>query len=571
MGLGGEIHPHGIWIGLTVAIICAFVATATLHDRVLSRREIANGRKRINEEGLARIERRWPDLPALEAVSGITDRSICRDLDLTGSASLLRLAGTAETPAGKQLLASWLLGEPDLAAAKERQEAVKELLPAVDFRQELQRRARSAAIPPEEADLLVRWSRSEGWYRKKKGLRVLVALLGAGTLGSVIGAIGFAWSPALPFFLALANVMLTLLYRLDLHASFAVSERGEAVAEHLLPVFSEVAAARFESSLLKANSERTRGESGPLSGLLPLERLLHAAGLRATGPFYWVAQSLTLWDFHLLAALESWRERHGSKVERWLRDAGEFEALSALSTLAFENPDWCFPDLLKSAPSTLVARDLGHPLLPSGKRVANDFELGPGGSFVLLTGSNMSGKSTFLRTVGINALLAQAGGPVCAAVFQMVPVTVSTSLQIEDSLADGVSYFLAELGRLKEIVDTAARLSERSGPRALFLLDEMLRGTNSQDRKALAEATLKFLMEKHAVGIVSTHDSALADIPVLSSVRTDLHFQETIREEGGETRMSFDYKLRPGVATTSNAQRLAEAIGLLAPRPLPSR
>lgn len=563
MGLGGELRPHGLWIGLCLMLIGAFTATAFLHERVANRLEIAAGRRRINEEGLARIGRRWDELPLVTPPAGFGERSVVKDLNLSGKTSLLQLAGTAETPMGRERLCAWLTDPPEVRSARARQEAVKELAGLLDLRQELQRRARSAGMTQTDEDELRRWSVSVPWYRGRPGLRAIIWAL------SVLPAIGIAgsmlaeWPVALPLLAAIVNAGVTIFFRLRLHSSFAVSERGEAVAEHLQPVFAEAASQKFGSSLLKELSLRILGPEGPLSALRPLERILGAAGLRGTGPFYWVIESLTLWDFHVLSGLERWRLRHGPFVAAWLDDLGNLEALSALATLGFENPEWCLPELSEDGSGLLSARGLGHPLIPAAKRVVNDFELDARGSFVLLTGSNMSGKSTFLRTVGINVLLAQAGGPVCASSFRLTPVIVATSLQIEDSLADGVSYFLAELSRLKEIVDAATKLSETSGPAALFLLDEMLRGTNSEDRRALAEEVLTFLMARRAVGIVSTHDSALAKIPSLSGVRRDFHFQETIAHDEGTARMTFDYRLRPGVALTTNARQLAEAIGLV--------
>ena len=203
---------------------------------------------------------------------------------------------------------------------------------------------------------------------------------------------------------------------------------------------------------------------------------------------------------------------------------------------------------------------VGHPLLGAG-RVANDVEVGPAGTFLLVTGSNMSGKSTLIRALGLAAVLAQAGGPVCAESLTLPPVELGTSVLIEDSLEDGVSYFMAELRRVKEIVDLAAE-SRRRGRTLLYLLDEILRGTNTVERQVAVRRVLVHLLAEGAIGAVATHDLMLAEIDELADACRAVHFRETLEGGAGRPRMSFDYKLRPGVATTRNALKLLELVGI---------
>jgi DNA mismatch repair ATPase MutS len=237
------------------------------------------------------------------------------------------------------------------------------------------------------------------------------------------------------------------------------------------------------------------------------------------------------------------------------------EALAALAGLAHDNPDWVFPDLSRAADS-FAARGLGHPLLPAETRVVNDVEVGPAGTFLLVTGSNMSGKSTLLRAIGVNAVLAGAGGPVCAAACRLPPVALWTSVRVQDSLERGVSYFMAELQRLKLVVDAADRQAASGGPPVLYLLDEILQGTNTAERQIAARRIIAHLVARGAIGAVSTHDLALADAPELANAARAVHFTDTIGDAAGAPTMSFDYRLRPGVATTTNALRLMELVGL---------
>jgi DNA mismatch repair ATPase MutS len=263
----------------------------------------------------------------------------------------------------------------------------------------------------------------------------------------------------------------------------------------------------------------------------------------------------------VLAALERWRQQGGEQARQWLESLGEAEALASLASLRHDQPAWIFPRLDPDG-DTLAAVQVGHPLLRDEVRVCNDVTLGPPGTFLLVTGSNMSGKSTLLRSIGVNAVLALAGGSVCADAFTLPPVALWTSVRVQDSLERGVSFFLAELQRLKLIVDAATRAGETDGPRVLYLLDEILQGTNTAERSVAARRIIAYLVDQGAIGAVSTHDLALADDPRLAVSAETVHFTDTVGEGPDAPPMSFDYRLRPGVATTTNALRLMKLIGL---------
>jgi len=229
--------------------------------------------------------------------------------------------------------------------------------------------------------------------------------------------------------------------------------------------------------------------------------------------------------------------------------------------LAYDHPDWTFPEVDASATS-IEASGLGHPLLPGAARISNDVQLGAEGSFLLITGSNMSGKSTLLRSIGVNVVLAQAGGPVCASKLRLPPVKLATSIRVRDSLEDGVSFYMAELMRLKEIVDEAVAFGGRPDRALVYLLDEILQGTNSQERRIAVEQVLSHLVKHGAIGAISTHDLDLAASDALEGQFLPVHFRETLHDHDAEHRMTFDYKLREGVATTTNALKLLEMVGL---------
>ena len=273
---------------------------------------------------------------------------------------------------------------------------------------------------------------------------------------------------------------------------------------------------------------------------------------------YVIAQLLVLWDLHVFRVLERWRGQNGDHVAKWFDALAEFEAMASLGTLAHDHPDWCFPSVSEEH-DQFSSGSLGHPLIAANACVRNDVELGPAGTFLLVTGSNMSGKSTLLRSIGSNVHLAQAGAPVCAASLALPPVEVATSMRVRDSLDDGVSFYMAELKRLKEVVDHSEQLREQ-GRSLLFLLDEILQGTNSAERHIAVSQVVRHLLAQQAFGAISTHDLELAASDTLMSSGKCVHFRETLVKD--DRRMTFDYQMRTGVAPTTNALVLLEMVGL---------
>ena len=274
---------------------------------------------------------------------------------------------------------------------------------------------------------------------------------------------------------------------------------------------------------------------------------------------HFVLHALTLWDFHVVDGVERWCAANGRQVRARLRALGELEALSALATVAYDNPTWIMPAIAMNERQALAATELAHPLLPRGEAITNDVSIGAGGSILLITGSNMSGKSTLLRAIALNVVLAQLGAPVCAASMQLSPHRVRTSIDARDALDRGLSLFMAELLRIKSIVDAAH--SEMSYP-LLYVADEMLRGTNATDRHAAVISILEKLVAAGAVGVVATHDPDVANDPGLKPHLDAYHFIEHFDPARTAMPMWFDYKLRPGLSTTRNAMKLLEIVGL---------
>lgn len=309
------------------------------------------------------------------------------------------------------------------------------------------------------------------------------------------------------------------------------------------------------------------GEGNALAAMDELARVARAGGLRqsaATFLVYLPLQAFGLWDVRVLRRLERWQAVYGERSRVWFETLGEMEALLSLAAVRDEYPDWVMPCWAgRDEPPRLEATGLGHPLLRDDERVCNDVAAGPPGTFLLITGSNMSGKSTMLRSIGLNVALAAAGGPVCASRFRLPTLELATSIRVSDDLSQGVSFYMAELHRLKGVVDQARRVAEADDRVLLFLLDEILQGTNSRERQIAVTQVLRTLAWAGAIGAITTHDLELADEPVLREAATTVHFRETIETDAdGAERMTFDYRMRQGVSPTTNALRLLAMVGL---------
>jgi membrane protein implicated in regulation of membrane protease activity len=550
----------GWWAGAGFWLV-AFFWVLPYHDRVIKRQRREGELRRINEEGLLRLARDWARLPVPSLPEpDDSERPMARDLNLFGRASVAQLLGTVHTPPGKTVLVDWLLHPAPPEEIVRRQEAVAELAPEIDLRQQLEAHARPMDQREPDIEPFLRWAEGEPWLLRRSGLiwltRILTILTPAAGLAAVLTPL-----PA-GVFLLLATINIALGYQLRerTHGTFdrigarekdfqLYAEALETIAEHPCKA----------GELCRIAGELTHQDRPAHEWMALLDRRVDLSDVRHSSYLHLPLAALFLWDFHVLLLLERWQRNAGPRVRGWLATLGRFEALAALAGLKLEQPEWCFP-MVDSAADRLAVEGLGHPLIADGQRVSNDVEVGPAGTFLLVTGSNMSGKSTLLRSIGVNAVLAQAGGPVAAAALRMPPVTLATSILVEDSLADGVSFFMAELQRIQKVVAAADR-AHGEGRVLLYLLDEVLRGTNSYERQVAVRRVVLHLLRHGAIGAVSTHDLQLAEVPELQAAAVPVHFRETIHP-GGDPPMTFDYVMRSGVATTVNALKLMELVGL---------
>ena len=558
------------WL-LVAAAAVAFVFLVVRHHAARQRFERAQFMADFNREGIARIGRHWADLPTPSTIAPPPDHDYAGDLDLYGHASLFHLVGRCGTHPGRRTLGRWLCEPADPETVARRQEAVREMAEAYDFRDRLVAEGRMTEGGDERGiDEFLEWAESEGWRGVPRWLRVAGFVLPAVNLAAIGSySAGLVPTPALAWPLVISTTVYVL-SRKRIKWLSDEADDGETGIRRFAPLLGHLAGAPLESAYATEILRRLGGRPRPAHReIATLRGLLDVADVRRSPLFHIPLAIILHWDVHVLAALERWKARCGSRVRDWLDAAGEAEALAALATLAADHPDWTFPKLDPDA-ATLHGAALGHPLLPPGTCVPNNVEIGPAGTFLLVTGSNMSGKSTLLKAVGLNAVLAQAGGPVCARALRMPPLRVVTSVHIEDSLVDGVSYFMAGLHRLKHVVDAAGTSAHASPsaidspanppPPTLYLLDEILQGTNSTERRIAARTVLRHLLATGAIGAVTTHDLTLADAEDLVERAVAVHFTESVGD--GDEGLTFDYRLREGIATSTNALRLLDMVGL---------
>ncbi len=550
------------WALAAIALVLGigFAASYSYHYRVDLRYQHFRELWAINQEGLQRLARDWAALPLHQAPA--VPNALAADLDVVGHASLLHLLGTAATPVGQCTLQHWLLDGTDPATIAQRQAAVVELAPLVELRDELALRGRVLGAVLHDPQPFLRWAESESWLDRRPWLVWIARITPLALIGAVLLQLGGVIAFPLWLVVVAINGLVSWTAGRGVNVILDQISARQRVFGAYAALFELAAQQQFTSPLLRQmQNQSTADNDDAAMQMRRLSRRVALADLRASF-FFIVLQLATLWSVHALWLLERWQRNNGSAARRWLQALGDWEAVAALATLHHDHPHWTFPTSTAAQPIQLRAHELGHPLLPPAACVGNDVVIGPPGTFLLVTGSNMSGKSTLLRAVGLNVLLAQAGGPVCAQMMILPPLTLATSMRVQDSLEAGVSYFMAEIQRLKIVVDQAQAAQLDNERTVLFLLDEILHGTNTGERQIAARQIIRHLLQLGAIGAVSTHDLTLADEPKLAAASQAVHFTETFTRGADGPTMWFDYRLRPGVATSTNALKLMELIGL---------
>lgn len=539
-----------VWLLVPLVV---FVVVAVAHAALLNARDRLQSAVAFYERGLARIRHAWIGRGRTGEDLRPDEHLYAHDLDIFGRGSIFELLATTRTRAGEETLARWLLSPAPPAVVEERQAAIRELAGRLDLREQIAVLGDQLRVGV-DTGLLRRWSASPVTLR---GLapRLSLALLATGSIGGL--ALWYEtgrWGHA---------VLALLITQLVVGQWFKprVSSVVQAVEEpsHDLDLVASLLRTLENDRFASAHLQRLQatigtGDRRASSEIARLARFVALLASRRNVMFAPVSV-LMLWATQWAFAIERWREDAGVHIPQWLDAIGEFEALLSIGGFAAEHPAFVFPDLAADSSPTLVATALAHPAM-SPDAVPNDIALGAGTPhLVVVSGSNMSGKSTFLRAIGVNVVLANMGAPVRASAFRLSALDLGASISVHDSLTDGRSRFFAEIVRLKQVVDLAAA----RGGALLFLFDEILSGTNSHDRRIGAEALLTGLVRIGAIGLVTTHDLALGDITArLPDVSANAHFEDQF----AEGTLAFDYTLRPGVVRTSNALALMKSIGL---------
>lgn len=474
------------------------------------------------------------------------------DLDLYGHASVFQFINRTVSKPGAEMLARWLAGPAGMEEIKQRQQAIEELKPEIDWRQEWMTIGYFTRKSLNNPDELLQWMKGKKIFRKAVRLRMVTIAL------SLLGIFFTAWviagSPAailLPILAVNFLFYFTQGNRINrLHQQVSKSAGLLMTYANLIRL---IEGRKFRTEKLHT-LQKQFGIIPPASETIKsLSKLVNRLDTRLNVMVSVPLNLFFFWDIHVCLALEKWKKQHAPEIDKWLGAMAEFEVLNSLANMAFNNPGWAFPTIVDTY-FTLQARNMGHPLIPEQRRVLNDLMIKDSGRILIITGSNMSGKSTFLRTCGVNTLLALAGAPVCAGSFTISHTAVYSCMRISDSLEDNTSSFYAELKRLAAIIRKAEQ-----DPRVMLLLDEILRGTNSSDRHTGSVALIRQLAGYGTVALIATHDLTLAGLQLeLPESIDNFHFD--VKVEGEE--LYFDYKLNPGICTSMNASLLMKKMGI---------
>ncbi|MCI6188378.1 MAG: DNA mismatch repair protein MutS [Clostridium sp.] len=545
---GGVIYG----ITTTLVFILIFLVVAIIHGNKISERDRQNCIIEINEKGLKRLDGRYREFED-KGKDLIEEKDpFCEDLDIFGQNSLFQMINTTRTEAGRKILGKILsLKElPKRNEIIEKQKAIKELGDKAEWRQKLYIDATFKKKSDENLDELIKWCKN------KKN---------AGKISLIIAGI-FMLITMTMIFLAIVKIIPFSALILDLMVNFCVIKFLTKDKEGVIDLFNSskysIKAYANTLSLIEDeefNSEYLKKLKGKLKEdnkvsckeeMKKLSSLMDWIGDSTSNAYYFIINVLAFADVFIIYNLNCWRERNGEKVEKWIEVMGEFDALSSIANISFDHDDWCLGEI--SNDKEVIAKEVAHPLI--GERaVANDYELKSPKKITLITGSNMSGKSTFLRTIGINLVLTYIGAPACAKEFKCGIMNIYTCMRTKDNLEESISSFYAEILRIKLIIEAC-----KKGENVFFLLDEIFKGTNSKDRHIGATVLVKQLAQNGAIGLLSTHDLELCDLEKENKEIGNFNFREYYEDN----KIKFDYKLRKGKSETKNAVYLMKLAGI---------
>jgi hypothetical protein len=539
-------------IAILLLLLFLFIAVKDMDNtRHLKFRSIL---LKINEEELGSLDHHFNDFEDGSAFLP-ENHPYAYDLDIFGKHSLFQFINRTTATPSAALLADRLLHPSSKNKIGQLQQGIKALQPEIDWRQRLQALGRRSKITGSVYRQIAQWSTSRD--HKPNGestFKWMAIVLPLITLLFIILA-SFGILPWKILWLSFCAHLL-LLWRIDKVVTPAYEYLSEAI--NTMDAFYDslecMVDKAFTDPYLQSLQQQCFHDGIPAHQLLSrLKKILHRLNMRLNPLVHFPLNLAIFWDWHQYRRLQSWQSRYREGLIGWVNAYAEMEVLSSFANMAFNHPGWCFPEIADQH-FTFSALSLGHPLLAEGKRICNDAGLSGAGKILLITGSNMAGKSTFLRTVGVNMVLAMAGSPVCARKMEVSETEVISSMRIADNLEENISTFYAELKKLETILQRV-----RAHEKVFLLLDEILRGTNSLDRHAGARALIRQFLAEKAVGILATHDLELTEMAnECKGQILNYHFDVQVQEE----ELYFDYKLKPGICTSMNASLLMRKIGI---------
>lgn len=539
-------------IGTFLASLAVFFIVAYIHTCKLAEKEKLKILRDINENGMKRVSGEWRDFEYKGEEFLENQHGYANDLDILGEGSLFQWINSARTKFGKKSLANILINNNKLnkQLILDRQEAVKELASKVQWRQKLEAESTFKSSGKLEIKELIKWSKSReeiGWvYQVVPYIFIMVTIISV--ILSILRLIPLSYL----MLIFMMNYLVVKMLTKKLRAVFILFQKHKSDIEAYSNILALIENERFESKLLLELQKNLNNKNKYSCNkeMKNLKNLVDWVGDSSLNAYYLIFNITFLLDIFILRNLEIWRVKNGENLELWLEIMGEFEALSSISNIAFDFNEWKYPEILDS--SEVKGKDIGHPMLCS-KAKCNDFSLIGDEKISLITGSNMSGKSTFLRTIGVNLILAYIGAPTYSSEFSCGVFSIYTCMRTRDNLEENISSFYAEILRIKYLLEAT-----KKGEKVFFLLDEIFKGTNSKDRYIGAKVLIKQLIDFGGVGLVSTHDLELCDLEKENKWLVNYNFQEYYSD--GEIK--FDYKLRSGKSTTTNAIHLMQLAGI---------
>lgn len=557
MGLVGSaiwtisLHNGTMLSVLILVFFVAFILLVKWHNRIKQALALSQAVCEINIEEINRLRFHFDGI-ADGAAFADDHHPYTSDLDIFGRKSLFQLLNRAGTQAGLQKVKQWISTFANKETIETRQKMAQELMPMVAWRQHLQAHARHTSTQKNKLQAFEGWLHGSDFISGKAIYRSITYLMTIATL-AIFAAIFMGYLPGTFFFLPFF-ISAFFLYKIHDYSrkSYEMTEAGVKLLSAAEQMLLAIEKQEFAHAQLGQLQHRLTSRNLLASQKIgELRKILEWLNLRGN-QIYHIFNGLFLLDYLFLYRAERWRTDFGAEVPAWFEVIGEMEALCSVAAFAFAHDEYVFPSISEQ-PYTYRCIDLGHPLIAPQQRISNSFELKGRGSTAVITGSNMAGKSTFLRTVGINAVLAFAGAPVCATEMTISVFQVFSSMRTKDNLEENISSFYAELLRLKMLLEQINE--ERT---VFYLLDEILKGTNSVDRHIGAQSLLLQLNNMNVFGLVSTHDLELGKLGIENESISNYNFSSEIMGE----EIFFDYKLRPGICQSTNASQLMAKIGI---------